>query len=342
MFGTLAEKIEAKNIPVSCSFELTWQCNLDCRFCYQYRKDANELNLDEIKGILSELASLGCLFLSFTGGEPLLRRDFWEIAQYAKSRNFALTLQTNGTLITQDFAVRIKQLNFFEVHISLLGAKAQTHDWLTQRTGSFDKAIKAIELLRAQDVRVNLKTTVVKQNFSELEDIDRIAARFRCQQVKVPVVSARNSGDKAPCDYRIDDFQMKNFYSDIFKRNPKQRKDYESYAGEEMVTCRAARTGFSISPVGEIYPCVGLPVPVGSLRQNSFSQIWNTSDFIRQIREVKLDDLAQCSKCDLLPICMRCMGMAYIEDGGILAPSKEACRIANIVKEVMKGEEEKV
>ncbi len=71
MFGALAEKIEKNYIPITGSFELTWKCNLKCRFCYQCSDSKDELSLAEIKKILDELAGLGCLFLSFTGGEPL-------------------------------------------------------------------------------------------------------------------------------------------------------------------------------------------------------------------------------------------------------------------------------
>lgn len=342
MFGALADKIEKNYIPITGSFELTFRCNLSCRFCYQYREDNNELTLDEIKRILDELASLGCLFLSFTGGEPLLRKDFWDIAEYAKKRRFALTLQTNGTLITAECVKRIKKLNFFDLHISLLGASAETHDWFTRSPGSFDKAMRAIESLRAHDIRVMLKTTVTKQNFPELKRIDRIAKQFGCKQVMSPIVTAKSDGDKSSCGFRIDDDQMKDFYLTAFKKAPRQKKDYKSHAGEGMMNCRSGRTGFCINPVGEICPCVGFPVSVGSLRELSFKQIWGTSSFLKDIRETNLDALSVCSKCDLLPICMRCKGMACIEEGSILEPSKEACRIANIVKEVIEDEKEKV
>ena len=342
MIGRLAEKLWAKRIPVGCSFELTWRCNLNCRFCYQYRNDDNELKLNEIKRILDELADSGCLFLSLTGGEPLLRRDFWDIAEYAKKRHFALTLQTNGTLINKDSLKRIKKLNFFEVHITLLGAKAQTHDWFTQSSGSFDKVIKAIELLRTDNIKVMLKITLMKQNFSELEGMNRIARRFGCRQFKSSVVTPRSNGDKAPYAFRMNDRQMKNFYSELFKKNPREKKLYESYAGDPMLNCGAGFIGLAINPVGEVYPCVALPVSVGSLRKNSLSQIWNTSDYLKKIRETKLDDLTICSKCRLLSICMRCKGMAYLEAGSIVAPSKEFCRITNIIKEVMDDEKEKV
>ena len=342
MFGTIADKIEKNYIPIAGSFELTWRCNLNCRYCYQYRNDTNELTMDEIKRILDELCELQCLFLSFTGGEPLLRKDFWDIAEYAKTKLFSLTLQTNGTLITKDYAKKIKELNFFDVHITLSGAKPQTHDWFTQSSGSFDKTMQAIEFLRTCNIRVTLTTTAIKQNFSELKGMQRIARKFGCQHVMTPLVCAKNNGDKSPHNFRIDDWQMKNFYSAIFKKVPRYKRDYKCHAGEIVADCRAGRTGFCINPVGEIYPCVGLPVPAGSLRNANFKQIWDSSDFLKEIREERLDALSQCSKCDLRPICIRCKGMAYIEDGGLLEPSKEACRIANIVKEVIEDEKKNV
>ncbi|MFC1658657.1 radical SAM protein [Candidatus Omnitrophota bacterium] len=335
MFGALADKIEKNYIPITGSIELTWRCNLSCRFCYQYQDSFEELTLDETKVILDELAYLGCLFLSFTGGEPLLHKDFWDIAKYAATKQFALTLQSNGTLINQDHAQRIKELNFFDVHISLLGAKRETHDWLTQSAGSFDKVINSLELLRRQKIKVMLKTTVVKHNFSELKEIGKIAKRFGCKQVVSPIISTKANADKGPLEFRMDDSQIKDFYIAAFKKARKYKDDYKSHAGEGMVNCRCGRTGFCINPRGEIYPCVGLPVSAGSLREESFKKIWDNSAFIRSIRQAGTDDLPLCSQCALLSLCMRCKGMAYMEDGSILAPSQEACRIAHIVKEVM-------
>ena len=342
MFGTLAEKIESKYIPVMGSFELTFRCNVGCRFCYQFHDEADELTFPEIKEILDEIADLGCLFLSFTGGEPLMRKDFWEIAEYAQRKKFAVTLQTNGTLVTEKEAQRIKELNFFDVHISLLGAKAETHDWLTRAAGSFNKVMRAIEFLRKQKVRVMLKTTVVKQNFDELESIHRIARKFGCQQVTSPNLNAKNDGDQSPYAFRIDDGQMKDFYVSSFKKFPKQKKLYPSHAGEGMINCRAGRTGFCINPKGDVYPCVGLPVSAGNLKKVSFKQIWDQSEFIREIRETQSNNLPVCSTCELLPFCMRCKGMVYVEEGNLRAPSKEACRVAHIVREVMGNEKEKV
>jgi radical SAM protein with 4Fe4S-binding SPASM domain len=194
--------------------------------------------------------------------------------------------------------------------------------------------MQAIEFLHKQNIRTILKTTVTNQNFPELKHIGKIAKKFGCFQVATPVIGAKNNGDKSSFVFRLDDRDMRDFYLSAFKRIPRQKKEYESHAGEAMINCRSGRTGFCINPVGEVYPCVGFPVSVGSLRKKSFKEIWDSSNFLKKIRKQDLEALPECSQCTLLSLCMRCKGMAYVEDGDILGPSKEACRIAKIVKEV--------
>lgn len=340
MENSLLDKIEKKYIPVSGGFELTWECNLNCRFCYQARKSGKELSAYEIKKILGEIAGLGCLFLSFTGGEPLLREDFWEIAEYAGAKHFALTLQTNGTLINGKFAKRIRKLNFLDVHISLLGGKAKTHDWFTRQDGSFDKVMESISILTGQKVRVVLKATLMKQNFSELSGINKIAEKFGCKVITSTCVSAKNNGDKSPFSFRMDDSQVKDFYKSIFNKSPEAKRKYMPNSREGTANCACGRTGFCINPIGEVYPCVGLPVPLGNLQNNNFKEIWNKGGMLQKLREPGISSLPACSKCELLNKCVRCKGMAYIEDGSIFSRSKEACRITNIVEEVVKNGKE--
>lgn len=338
MENSLLEKIENKYIPVSGGIELTWKCNLKCRFCYQGRKNGKELETYEIKKILDEIAGMGCLFLSLTGGEPLLRGDFWEIAEYAKAKRFALTLQTNGTLVNDKFAKKISKLNFLDIHISLLGGTADTHDWFTNQTGSFDKVISAVKLLRRQNARVVLKTTLMKTNYSELGVINKIAEKHRCKLIVSTSVSAKNNGDKGPFSFRMDDSQIKDFYRSFLNRSSKAKKEYMSHSGEGTVNCSCGRTGFCINPIGDIYPCVGLPFSLGNLRKSNFKEIWNKGEMLQSIRDTGINSLPVCSKCELFSVCMRCKGMAYVEDGSITGISKEACRITNIIEEVIKNE----
>ena len=253
----LAETIERKNIPISASIELTWRCNLKCLFCYQYKPGDNELSTKEIKNIMDQLKEEGCLYLALTGGEPMTHPDFWEISEHARKNSFAVTLQTNGTLITPDIAKKIKELNFFSVHISLLGATAETHDTLSGKKGSFEKVINAAKSLKTSGVNVVFKTTVVKQNFGELGRIIDMADELGVQKTFSPVVYARSDGDLTPLRFRLDDDELREFYREMFRRTPGAMEPYRN--GEFGPVCQFGRTDCCINSEGKIYPCVSVP-----------------------------------------------------------------------------------
>ena len=271
-----------------------------------------------------------------------MRKDFWDIAAHAHKRHFSLTLQTNGTLVDDEAIKKLKEHNFFDVHVSLLWATPKTHDALMQSNGAFDKVIGAIKLLRKNNIAVMVKTTLTKQNFSEMKDILKISKRFKCQQVMSPVLNPKNDGSLSPYDFSVREKQLKEYYAYLFSLEPKDKKKYLSAAGEGMMNCRAGRTGFSINPKGDVCPCVGLPVSAGNIRTKSFKEIWDNSSFIDRMRTTGLKDLPACSKCEFLEHCMRCKGIVYLEEGNLTGVSKSACQNATIVKEVMEHEEAKV
>ncbi|HOY64046.1 MAG TPA: radical SAM protein, partial [bacterium] len=135
------EKAKRAGLTLSAHFELTRRCNLRCRHCYVCGGDERrEMSTEQVFRALDVLADSGTLFVTFTGGEPLVRRDFFEIAERAAEKNFAVRIFTNGTLIDEAAADRIAALNPLEVGISVYGATAETHDGITMSPGSFEKS----------------------------------------------------------------------------------------------------------------------------------------------------------------------------------------------------------
>ena len=337
----LGDKITEKNILFSASVELTYRCNQKCVHCYQQGLSAaeNELSASKVKGILKQLADSGCLFLSLTGGEPLLRPDFWEIAEFAKKNNFALTLQTNGTLINKAQAKRIKELNFIQVHISLLGAKAKTHDAITGLAGSFEKSINAARLLRDKGLTVFLKATLLKENAAELEDMDLLAKSLGALTIFSPIVYPCTNCSSLPLTHRAGDKEIKRIFKFLTRKHkndtllPRAQED-------DAPLCLAAKSDCSVDPQGNLYPCVGLPFLLGDLKKDSFKQIWQNSENADIFRKLKIKDWQECRGCELADICVRCPGLGYLEHGSLKIPSKETCRLTKILKEVLDEQEE--
>ncbi|MFC1886903.1 radical SAM protein, partial [Thermodesulfobacteriota bacterium] len=205
----IIDKTLDKNIPLSASMELTYRCNNKCVMCYQPETCSEELTTEEIENILTQLAEHGCLYLTFTGGEPLLRQDFWQIAEFARAKSFAVNLLTNGTLIGREEAEKIKKLNFLQVHISILGKDAKTHDAITDVSGSFEKAISGAGELVAQGVNVVFKTTLMKENIAQYKEIEKLAESTGALPFFSPVIFPKNDMEQGPLSHRITDEDLK-------------------------------------------------------------------------------------------------------------------------------------
>ncbi len=134
-YEVLLLRLKQEFVPLTVLWEVTHKCNLDCIMCYNVPLGQSELTTSECFNVLDQLAASGTLYLTFTGGEILSRRDFFEIAQYARSLGFALSLKTNGTLITPDKADQIASLDPLRVDISLLGATDETFDVIARKQG---------------------------------------------------------------------------------------------------------------------------------------------------------------------------------------------------------------
>ena len=165
--------------PFLIVWNYTYKCNLKCKHCYEDAgKKKQELSTDEAKhalDILSKLCSVGLPALSFSGGEPLARKDFFEVAAYAKKKIPYISVATNGTLITKDNAKRLKDSGIDYVEISLDGASAATHDWFRGIPGAFERTMEGIKNCIDEGIDTCIATVIQKENFPELEKIVNLA-----------------------------------------------------------------------------------------------------------------------------------------------------------------------
>jgi MoaA/NifB/PqqE/SkfB family radical SAM enzyme len=166
--------------PLACQWEITCRCNLRCIMCYTQcfnrpERTRAELWTAPVLGILDQLAEAGCIELALTGGEPLIRPDFFQIYEHAKARGFLITVLTNGTLIDEAVADRLAALPPRGVEISLHGTSAATFEAVTRSRGSFARCMRAIELLRERRVPLLLKTTAMTVNRDEVLAVKRYA-----------------------------------------------------------------------------------------------------------------------------------------------------------------------
>jgi MoaA/NifB/PqqE/SkfB family radical SAM enzyme len=186
----LHQRVVAQRIPLIGTIEVTRRCPLTCAHCYNNLPMADqgarrsELTYDEHCRILDEITEAGCLWLLYTGGAILARKDFLDIYTYAKQKGLIITLFTNGTLITPRVADYLVQWRPFSVEITLYGRTKETYERLTGIPGSYQRCLQGIRLLMERSLPVKLKTVAVTSNKHEIWDMKRFVEERRTSLVQ--------------------------------------------------------------------------------------------------------------------------------------------------------------
>lgn len=330
-FETFVSAASQENVPVGAIFELTHRCNLRCSHCYIHDYTGHsELKTEEWMRAIDELADLGGLWLSFTGGEIFARDDVLDLAAHSRRKGFSLRLLTNGLLLGPGVIARLADIWPSEVHISLYSSSAEVHDAVTRLPGSWSKVVAAIAALRQRDLKVTIKTPVMSCNFHDLDAISRLAEDFGATLRLDTDIVPKNDGSLSPLGHRLNDKQLAQLFSS-------PRMAYRSLPGPVQAPepasdlCGAARRTLSISPSGHVQPCLSNPVSAGCIRDQSLVDIWRHSPLLLWYRGLTVADLCEeCASCEHKAYCGRCSAMARLEDGDYLGPSRWACRVSQI------------
>lgn len=329
----------AHDIPVAAMLELTNRCHLRCRHCYIHApSDRSELSLDEYRRLLDQLADAGTLFLTVTGGEPMIRPDFYDIMAYARRRAFAFILFTSGTLISPDAADRLRDLCPQRVEISLLGAQAATHDRITRVRGSFERVLAAVRLLRARGIPVQLKTTWMRDNIEEADRIKALAGELGASFRSAFLLIHRRDGSPDPTDLAVTEEQLRAMAAAAIRQAggvqsvPPPPPVLGDEQKREASPCGAGQTSCMIDAQGLVYPCAAIRTVLGDIRRTPFAEIWRANPVLAELRAIRVAHLTRCASCRLLLRCARCAGLAYMETGSLLAASRQACTVAHALE----------
>lgn len=339
----LEGQASATEVPVQVNAELTQACNLKCLHCYlDGRSSPAELSTARWLELVETVASMGTLFIGFTGGEILTRGDMFEICGRARDRGIFFHLQTNGTLIDAAVADEIKRLNPSKVDVSLYGSQAGLHDRVTRVPGSFERCIEGVRLLRERRIRVVFKTTVMKLNWQDVKKMEELAHSLGAGYACDPVVMPGISGSARQKQLRMEDDEFRSF---MIERGwhrgsdspPVLDEDFEEVDLYRHVICSAGRSRCAISSRGEVLPCVLWRLPAGDIGNEELEEIWHSTLF-EDLRKLKLKDLKDCSNCTNINYCVRCAAMSYMETGDYTARASESCRMSSLLKGVENDE----
>ena len=329
LLDEMNQKAAARGIPLSAHLDITWRCNERCVHCYLDHDGKGEMTTDEIKDVLRQLAEVGTFFLSISGGEPLLRRDCFEILEYARALRFNVKLKTNAVMIGPEEAARLRKLGIEQVQISVYSHRPEVHDAITKLPGSLRRTVGAIKHLKANDIKVSITDVLMQFNKR-----DAMAVRQMAQELGVnfsidPTITPMLNGDRSVTKLGITLEELqKVMHSPEFVGDVAEFCSPVSAAEDDLLdgySCSAGHTLAYISPFGDVFPCVQFPMPCGSVRKQSFREIWYDSPAFSELRSVHVRDLHTCSHCSHTAYCSRCPGLAYME-GDMRGPSSSDCQ----------------
>lgn len=325
----LTQRAVEKKIPTRAMFELTYQCNLRCRHCYVVPNDhRKELTTNKIFSILDQLADIGTFFIGFTGGEPLVREDIFDILFYAKNRGFKIILKTNGTLIREEVADRIEELRPNKVDVSLYGVKKETHEGITQIPGSFDATMRGIQLLHERKVPLFIVDIIMTLNYQEVKDVRDLAITQMGEHFRYGTyISPKTTRSREVLDLRLPPLEIQKLWDDMIVRPEEiEERNYDEKlvkkeglkrSHDKLFTCGAGKTEVTINPYGEMKLCLELPEPSCDLLKISFKEAWKI--LVGYMENIKPGANYECPNCDLRDFCIQCPAKSYLETGDINA-----------------------
>jgi radical SAM protein with 4Fe4S-binding SPASM domain len=320
-------------------WHLTERCNLRCRHCYQ-SGTVPEMGYEEICRAVDNVRSAIQSWVTeyememspsfhFTGGEPLLRKDLFEVLSYVRDCGFSVSLMSNGTLIDGDMARRIREAGVNDVQISLDGLET-THDILRGR-GSFRRTLEGIGNLAAQGVEANINLTVSRINVGQTRELVRLAEELGVSAIAFSrlVPTGRGKGLSSEALTRE---EVAYFYGELrgYKDNPKvvvtSRDPLAGIAemnGEcpqaEMPVggCAAGIFGVTITADGTIMPCRRMDLPIGNIKETSFRELWAGSSVLWSLRRQE-NYHGGCESCRYWAVCRGCraIALAYARANG--------------------------
>jgi radical SAM protein with 4Fe4S-binding SPASM domain len=320
-----SNETNAKFIPLVVSWNVTAKCNLKCAHCYinaGEKKDIDELGTDAAKLLIHQIAEVSKPLLILSGGEPLLRKDIFELIRYGTERGLKMAVGSNGMLIDDVVARKLKDAGATTVSISLDSSVPALHDQFRGVTGSWQRAVEAIKALKRNGIIVQVNTTVTQQNYNQIGDIFALAEKLGAENFHlfflVPTGRGARIEDITPDMYEK---MITSAFSKSMQYNlnikPSCAPQFMRIAQETGIDmtrwvrgCMAGLYYCRIYPTGEVTPCPYLPIALGNIRQKSFKDIWFNSEILQNLRDLKKLK-GKCGKCEYNEVCGGCRARAY-------------------------------
>ncbi len=339
-------------------WETTVACNLECIHCRRldvaHELSKQDLTTEQGLTLIDQIAEVGRPILIFSGGEPLMRPDLFELAARAKAHELIMALATNGTLIDEGFAHRIADAGFHRVSISLDGADAQTHDAFRKLPGSFDQAISGLGHLNDAGVPTQVNCTIARHDADQIPAVLDLAERVGAVAAHFFLLVPVGCGEQIAQDQMLSPEQTEERLTQLYEESENRELQIKATcaphyyrivrqrgggsrtahhpgtqqpsagqpAGHPMHAmtkgCLAGTGVCFVSHKGEVFPCGYLPLQAGNVLQQDFAEIWSSSPLFAQLRNPDLLK-GKCGVCQFKRVCGGCRARAFYEFGDYLA-----------------------
>jgi radical SAM protein with 4Fe4S-binding SPASM domain len=312
------------DLPKEIIIEVTDKCNAKCEYCFndlEYklngRNQRKEMNAKEIKQIIAKIKDFGVNYIRFSGGEPLLRKDIFQLMRYAKSLKMKVWLNTNGTLVNEkNSKIILKYAS--NILMPLNGYDEESDSRVTKIKGSFRLKMRAISLLRNVQV-IRCGIVITKQNAENLEAFYKIAEKNKITFIEFyrPIVQSEKKA------------YLKKAIDAIYQLNLKHGKNYKVANAfpfcfyKPEITSRIALGGIYddgysrmvISSNGEIKPSYYFMQTFGNVKKDSFYSIWN-NDLFKKLRNLDFTP-KKCKECSYILTCRAASRSLALLNGNI-------------------------
>ncbi len=334
--------------PKWIAWEITRRCNLKCVHC----RSSSELTLaghpdfsySEATRIIDDITSYASPVMVLSGGEPLLREDVFDIAQYGTDKGLRMCLATNGTLVSERTCRAIKESGIRMVSLSLDGATAGTHDNFRNQQGAFDGTMNAIRLFNEHNIPFLINSSFTVRNQHEIPEIYKLVKELGATAWYMFMIVPTGRGEDIMEELIPDKLydEILNWHYDVEKKEnellmrPTCAPHYyriireRARAAQEKVVrrnlqfstggskgCLAGQLICLINVDGEVLPCSYFPKAAGNIGSTPFKKIWEEAKLFQQLRDFKGYG-GTCGKCEYINVCGGCRARAYSMTGDFL------------------------
>jgi heme b synthase len=327
------------------AWEVTSACNLACKHCRaeaQTEPSPGELDTAEAKALIDTFPETGSPIIIFTGGEPLMRPDIFELVAHAKAKGLRCVMAPNGTLITPETAQRMLDSGIERCSISIDAPDAASHDEFRGVDGAFAASMRGIDILKQVGLEFQINTTVTRDNLGLFKEIFELARDLgakawhifllvptgRAAELGAQVITAREYEDVLNWFYdfqKTTDMQLKATCAPHYHRILRQRAreegvpvTFENFGLDAVSRGCLGGTGFCfISSTGQVQPCGYLELDCGQVRQTPLPDIWRDSVRFNKLRDPRAYT-GKCGACEYERVCGGCRARAQTMNGHYL------------------------